>query len=183
MRILRNLAILSAAILIPATSMAIVPDPSQSSTPACIRVVPDGSFPVAVAVVGTDGAALGGDEVRLIFSAGCTALIQCSGGTPIVFSGISSAGGLITFNPDMGGCCSASGAAEIEADPGAVTLASYGSVGSPDADGSGKADIVDFTLFQGAFLSVNACFDYQDCDDTVLLQDFTVFQSKFLVEC
>jgi hypothetical protein len=44
-------------------------------------------------------------------------------------------------------------------------------------------DLVDFTLFQAAFLSTNSCHDLMDCDEYVGLTDFTVFQSRFLADC
>ena len=183
MRFLKGLVALTAMIAIPATSMAIVPDPGLSSTPDCIRVNPDGSVGVDVSVVGTDGSPLGNEEVRLIFSASCTDLAECSGMSPIVLALTSGAAGTVSFAPEMGGCCMASGAAEIEADPGAVTLASYGDVGSADNDGSLDVALDDFVRFQAAFLTTDSCHDLANCDNNVQLPDFVNFQARFLTAC
>ena len=73
--------------------------------------------------------------------------------------------------------------AEIEADPGAVTVATYREIGSADANADGVVDLIDFTLFQAAFLTNDTCHDLDGCDDFVNISDFTVFQSVFGSEC
>jgi hypothetical protein len=198
---LARVIIVLCALALPVTAFAIVPDPTLSDTPPCVRVTPDGSLTVVGTVIGTDGNPLGNEEVRLIISAACTDVRLCpDAGTPpqFVITTTGNASGDFSFAPTAGGCCSATAAAEIHADPGDVTLLpSYNNIGSPDngGDGTSVADLLvnlnDFSRFSQAFLGTNACYDYtvtnpaaaDYCDGEVLLADFSIFAQRFLTSC
>ena len=172
------------ALVHPVTAQADVSQSADNSTlPECIRVSPDGSMAVQCWINRTDGSPHAGETVRLIFSLACSDLAECSGMSPLVYSGLTSAAGIVEFNPQIGGCCMASAAAEIEVDPGAVTFSAYSAIGSPDNDGSLDVALDDFVRFQAAFLTSNQCHDLAGCDGEVFLPDFVTFQSKFLVGC
>jgi hypothetical protein len=83
----------------------------------------------------------------------------------------------------MSGCCTGTAVAVIEADPGAVVLKVYNSIGTTDPTKDHVVALGDFVLFQAAFLSANPCFDYSGCNDLVQLGDFVVFQTDFLKDC
>lgn len=187
------------ALALPMTAFAIVPDPSLSATPPCVRMTVDGSFNVSGQVFGTDGNTLGNEEVRLIFSAACDNLRLCpDASTPpqFILSTTSAGDGTFNFAPEGGGCCAESGAAELHADPGDVTLLPvYNNVGSPDngGDGTPVSDLsillTDFSRFAQAFGDANnPCFDYtvtqpasaEFCDGAVTLTDFSIFSIRFL---
>jgi len=189
------------ALALPVSAFAIVPDPSLSSTPPCLRVAVQGDFGVSGQVIGTDGNPLGGDQVRLIISPACSNMRQCpDAATPPQFSLSTTADGSgnFSFAPEMGGCCSAAGAGTIEADPGAVALLPiYNAIGSPDNGGDGVAvsdlqvTLPDFSRFAAAFLTANTCYDYtvlnqaaaDYCDGNVQLADFSIFAGTFLDMC
>jgi hypothetical protein len=182
-RILRGLGAAACLVACASTANAIVPDAILSVTPECIRVAPDGAFPIDVTVIGNDGNPLGGDEVRVIFSASCVDLVDVSAGCaqPTVLSGITNGAGEISFSPEIGGCCDEAGAVTIEADPGAVTLIPvYDNVGSNDNNSTGDSTLPDFVIFQSNFLANDSCNDLADCNENVGLADFVVFQANFL---
>lgn len=199
-RLARGIFVLC-ALALPLTAFAIVPDPSLSNTPPCLRVTVDGSFAVAGQVIGTNGNPLGNEEVRLVISGSCSNMRLCPDtATPpqFVLTTTSDGTGNFSFAPQAGGCCTASGAAEIHADPGDVTLLPvYNNIGSPDNGGNGTpvSDLVvnlnDFSRFGQAFLSANTCYDYtvtnpasaEYCDGQVKLADFSIFGQKFLDIC
>jgi hypothetical protein len=182
-RILRGLGAAACLVAFASTANAIVPDADNSITPDCIRVAPDGAFSIDVTVIGTDLNPLGGEEVRVIFSASCSDLVDVSAGCaqPTVLSGTTNGAGEISFSPEIGGCCEEAGAVTIEADPGAVTLLPvYDNVGSNDNNSTGDSTLPDFVNFQAAFLADESCNDLDGCDEEVGLADFVVFQANFL---
>jgi len=186
-RFARGLGLLACTVAFVSSANAIVPDPVLSETPNCIRLCPQGDFPIAVRVFGTDGNPLGGQDVRVIFNAGCTGLVQRPACVdPTVLSGTTATSppadvGKVSFAAQIGGCCSLASSVVIEADPGAVTLLPiYDSVGSNDNNGNGIANLSDFVAFQTAFLTANACHDLAGCNTTVNLSDFVAFQGHFL---
>lgn len=179
----RILGAAACLVALASTAGAIVPDPVNSITPDCIRVDPSGAIAIEVTVIGTDSNPLGNEEVRVIFSSGCTDLVDVADNCnqPTVLTGTTDGGGFISFAPEYGGCCEEAGAVTIEADPGAVTLLPvYGSVGSNNNSGDGQADLNDFVAFQAAFLSADTCNDLANCDNNIALADFVAFQSLFL---
>jgi hypothetical protein len=197
-RFLRGLGAVVCTAALVSSAGAVVPDPVNSITPGCIRVDPGGELTLDGQVIGTDAAPLGGNDVRVIFNAGCSALIQNPPGDcsqPTVLTQTTPGSGIFSFAPAIGGCCALPSSVTIEADPGAVTLLPvYDSVGSNDNNGSGQSNLADFVVFQGAFLSANTCNDVKggpddgpggNCDEFVSLPDFVVFQSLFLngAEC
>ena len=179
-RFLSGLALVA---LVAGTASAVVPDSELSVTPDCIRVDPSGAIPLDVQVFGTDGNPLGNNDVRVIFDAGCVDLIDETCSQPTVLSGTTDALGMISFAPEIGGCCATGGAVTIEADPGAVTLLPvYNAVGSNDSDGNHISNLGDFVAFQGVFLDTGVSCQDLTCDDdlAVALDDFVIFQSLFL---
>jgi hypothetical protein len=171
-----------------------------SDVPACIRLAPDGALPVEGVL--RDGACqvLPGHAVRLVIGAACPAVRVCPDATvppPVVLETTTETDGSFRFHPAAGGCCSAPGAIIIEADPGAVAIAVYDEIGSPDSGGDGNtpADLTvtlpDFARFSHAFLTVSPCFDYtvtnpaalDHCDGEVALADFAYFAQAFLSAC
>jgi hypothetical protein len=181
-RFARGLSYLVCTVAFVSSAHAIVPDPVLSVTPDCIRLCPAGNLPVNVQVIGTDGNPLGGNDVRMVFNAGCTSLKERPACTqPTVLTQVANGSGQVTFNPQIGGCCSVAGSVVIEADPGAVTLLPiYDSVGSNDNNGNGVSNLSDFVNFQAAFLTANTCHDLSGCNTTVNLSDFVIFQGHFL---
>ena len=183
----RVLALALMAVLIPSTLLAVVPDPGLSTTPACIRVFPNGSLNLNGQVIGNNGLPLGNNQVRLIFAAACTGLRICPVSPPTqptVITVTSNATGNFTFTPKVGGCCSATISASIEADPGAVTLRVYNAVGSADNTGDLSVTLGDFVNFQAAFNTAQSCNDIDgSCNGNVTLGDFVVFQALFNTTC
>mgnify|MGYP003573683167 FL=1 len=183
---MRVLTLVCAAVLIPSLAFAVVPDPTLSDTPDCVRIFPNATLTLDGQVIGNNALPLGGDAVRLIFSASCTALWDCDNppNPPTVYSIISNPDGPYAFAPAAGGCCDVSISASIEADPGAVTLNVYGAVGSADNTGDGQVTLGDFVTFQSHFGTDNECSDLDgSCNVTVSLADFVVFQSMFGTGC
>ncbi len=196
-RFMRGLGAVVCTAALVSSAGAVVPDPANSITPQCVRLDPSGALTLDGQVRGTDGNPLGGEEVRVIFNGGCTALVQdsdladCS--QPTVLAQTTAGDGTFSFAPAVGGCCAVPSSVTIEADPGAVTLLPvYDSVGSNDNNGSGESNLSDFVNFQTAFLTASDCHDLKagpdpvnDCDGFVSLPDFVVFQSLFLngTEC
>lgn len=177
---------LLAVLAVPASVFAVVPDPGLSTNPACIRVFPNASNTLNGTVIGNNSAPLVGTDVRLIIAAACNATVQecpCPGSNPTVQTTTTIAGGAYTFSPAMGGCCSAAISATIEADPGAITMAIYDGIGSPDSNTSLTVTGGDFVNFQAAFLTANQCSDLSDCNNFTSGSDFVVFQSQFLTQC
>ena len=62
-------------------------------------------------------------------------------------------------------------------DGGLLNLSANGNA-SPDMDGSGDVNVVDFAIFASAFGGVEACADF-DCDGQVIVVDFALFASHF----
>jgi hypothetical protein len=172
-------------------SQAIIPDPATSTTPACLRMSPGGGaaptspFRLNVTVIGTNGLPIPNTEVRLIIaSPTCDAgLFVCPGETYPVVTGMTDGSGQVNMAANFGGCCVGTAVGVIEADPGAVVLRTYNSIGTTDPTRNGAVQLGDFVAFQTAFLSSNPCFDYAGCNDLVQLGDFVAFQNDFLKAC
>ena len=182
----RVLALALIAALLPSTLFAVVPDPGLSITPACIRVFPNGSQTIAGQVIGNNGLPLGNNQVRLVFAAACTGLLQCPlpGVQPTVLSTTANGTGNFSFAPQVGGCCAAAISASIEADPGAVTLEVYDAVGSADNDGNLQVSLADFVGFSAAYNQPGTCSDIDgSCNELVSLNDFVAFSAKFNITC
>lgn len=210
---MKRFMLVLAVMLIPAAALANIPSPENSTTPGCIRICPESDICQEIEVRDQNDNIMPNTAVRMIFSATCESMIcWCQGQDHPVIELFTDANGMVTFCVDAGGCCvdgypapcdnDAAGAntVVIEADPAAVTLNSYDSVGSPDnysipdvGDPWGKGDcavtLEDFVRFTSIFLTDCACADLHtdnidgSCDEDVDLNDFVVFAQHFLHSC
>ncbi len=151
--------------------------------PECIRVAPSGTE-LTWRIDYTSGEPAADLDGRIIFDGACTGLARCDGTQPTVYTSTTDADGVITFAVEIGGCCENPAALLLELDPGAVTIAVYDAIGSPDSSGDGDVSLIDFVQLFNVYLGEGiTCQDLANCDEIVNLPDFVVFMSEFLQSC
>jgi hypothetical protein len=188
---MKKLLLLALLTVCVGTVGAEVPDEENSTvepwdTNGCVFVSPSCVTSslvdtVRITVRNADGDPIVGSDVQIVLD-DCTDLCFC---TPDGLVGISGPGGVITLDPEVGGCDECT----VIVRASGVTIATYTPPGpgrptvrSTDWNGSacdGNVTGADFAFFADAFKSTqDECADY-NCDGAVTGTDFSIFATAF----
>ena len=153
-------------------------DPNNSRFPDHVMLCPRGDIPVDGKVTGPAGQVCIGYPVSLNFKGpALTSLTPSPGYSFPVETTSVQAGGMVTFNPAVGGC-GAAGYIEYT-DPWGFVLGRTGSIVTADLDGNGQVNLSDVVIFAGAYSGpYDPCIDFNG-DGVVSLPDIVLFAQHY----
>ncbi len=141
--------------------------PGNCSIPPLITVCPTADIPVSLVIRDINNVPCPGETITMNVNASCL----CA--TPTTVTSLTNIMGVVTFLPQLGGCCTAPGLVTYTDASGVVVGTSDG-VNSPDMSGDCRVNLSDVAMFSGVFFgSYSRCADF-NVDGVLNLSDIGV---------
>jgi len=166
-------SILLIALILGATSALAQPDPNNCRFPSHIALCPSGDITVTGIIRDSNGQPINW-PINMVFSGPAINSLYHAPSYPFPQASATSISGVVTFNPQIGGCEMGGGVRYFDAITG-VFLGQSNTINSPDLSGDGVVNLSDVVILSSTLYGpYNRCIDFNG-DGVINLVDVSFF--------